>query len=90
LNNWIARAFPCFSIRMRETVSVTGAIAPNSLMTPVVRLSSVPRAWMHRVAKRFVVLDRIRPGKEMLVRVVAMLTRLIDRFDTVDPLIRKD
>jgi hypothetical protein len=25
--------------------------------------------------------DRIRPGKEMLARIVAMLTRLIERFD---------
>jgi hypothetical protein len=36
------------------------------------------------VAKRFVSGDRIRPGKEMLARVVAMLTRLADRFDTDD------
>jgi four helix bundle protein len=42
------------------------------------------------VAKRFVLADRIRPGKEMLARVVAMLTRLIDRFDTDNPLSRKD
>jgi four helix bundle protein len=41
------------------------------------------------VAKRFVSGDRIRPGKEMLARVVAMLTRLIDRFDTDDTLIRR-
>ena len=36
------------------------------------------------VAKRFASADRVRPGKEMLARVVAMLTRLIDRFDTDD------
>ena len=34
------------------------------------------------VAKRFVSPDRIQPAKEMLGRVVAMLTRLVDRFDT--------
>src|ERR1700746_2741745 len=34
------------------------------------------------VAKRFVSPHRIQPGKEMLGRVVAMLTRLVDRFDT--------
>ena len=28
--------------------------------------------------------ERIQPGKEMLARVVAILTRLIDRFDTDD------
>jgi four helix bundle protein len=42
------------------------------------------------VPKRLVLADRIQPGKEMLARVVAMLTRLIDRFDTDEPLIRKD
>jgi hypothetical protein len=38
----------------------------------------------------FILPKRIRPGKKMLGRVVAMLTRLIDRFDVDDPLIRKD
>jgi four helix bundle protein len=33
------------------------------------------------VAKRLVPIERIRPGKEMLLRIVAMLTRLVDRFD---------
>ncbi len=42
------------------------------------------------VAKQLVLPERIRPGKEMLARVVAMLTRLIDRFDVDDPPIRKD
>jgi four helix bundle protein len=40
------------------------------------------------VAKGFVSVDRVRPGKEMLGRVVAMLTRLIDRFDTNEIRIR--
>src|SRR6202047_4444766 len=34
------------------------------------------------VAKGLVSNDRIRLGKEMLARIVAMLTRLVDRFDT--------
>ncbi len=34
------------------------------------------------VAKGLVSIDRVCPGKQMLARVVAMLTRLIDRFDT--------
>jgi four helix bundle protein len=42
------------------------------------------------VAKRCVLPDRVRPGKEMLARVVAMLTRLIERFDTDDPFTRKN
>ena len=33
------------------------------------------------VAKRVATNDRIHPGKEMLARVVAMLTRLVERFD---------
>ena len=33
------------------------------------------------VAKRFASLDRIKAGKEMLVRIVAMLTKLLMRFD---------
>ena len=33
------------------------------------------------VAKGFVFLERIQSGKEMLVRIVAMLTKLVVRFD---------
>src|ERR1700747_813580 len=33
------------------------------------------------VAKAFTSLDRIQAGKEMLVRIVAMLTKLLMRFD---------
>jgi four helix bundle protein len=40
------------------------------------------------VAKGFVSVDRVRAGKEMLGRVVSMLTRLIDRFDTNETRIR--
>ena len=32
-------------------------------------------------AKGFAVLERIQTGKEMLVRIVAMLTKLVERFD---------
>ena len=42
------------------------------------------------VAKRFVSKDRVRPGKEMLARIVAMLTRLVDRFDTDEIRLRAD
>ena len=34
-----------------------------------------------RVAKGFAVLERFQTGKEMLVRIVAMLTKLVERFD---------
>ena len=33
------------------------------------------------VAKGFAFLERIQSGKEMLVRIVAMLTKLVERFD---------
>src|SRR5262249_47095934 len=33
------------------------------------------------VAKGFAFLEQIQPGKEMLVRIVAMLTKLVERFD---------
>jgi hypothetical protein len=33
------------------------------------------------VTKGFVVLQRIEPGKAMLFRIVAMLTKLLERFD---------
>jgi four helix bundle protein len=33
------------------------------------------------VAKGLADLERIQPGKEMLVRIVAMLTKLVERFD---------
>ena len=33
------------------------------------------------VAKGFASLEGIQPGKEMLVRIVAMLTKLVERFD---------
>jgi hypothetical protein len=31
--------------------------------------------------EKLALLERIQPGKEMLVRVVAMLTKLVERFD---------
>jgi hypothetical protein len=34
--------------------------------------------------------DPYSPGKKMPAQVVAMLTRLIDHFDTHDPLVRND
>jgi hypothetical protein len=33
------------------------------------------------VAKRLSTVDRIQAGKEMLVRVVSMLSKLVERFD---------
>jgi hypothetical protein len=39
------------------------------------------------VAKRFVSNDRARPG--MLARIVAMLTRLVDRFETEEIRLRE-
>jgi four helix bundle protein len=40
------------------------------------------------VAKRFVAKPRIRSGKEILVRIVSILSKLIDRYDSDDGRIR--
>jgi four helix bundle protein len=42
------------------------------------------------VAKGLAALERIGPGKEMLVRIVAMLTKLIQRFDPEQYRVRED
>ena len=42
------------------------------------------------VAKRVATNDRIQTGKEMLARVVAMLTRLVERFDPDEFRVRED
>jgi four helix bundle protein len=42
------------------------------------------------VAKRIATYSRIRPGKETLVRVVAMLTRLVERFDPDEFRVREE
>ncbi len=36
------------------------------------------------VAKRAATIERVAPGKEMLVRIVSMLSKLVDRFDSND------
>jgi hypothetical protein len=42
------------------------------------------------VAKRITKSDRIGPGKELLARIVAMLTRLVGRFNPDEFRIRED
>jgi hypothetical protein len=42
------------------------------------------------VAKRITKSDRICPGKELLARIVAMLTRLVERFDPDEFRVRED
>jgi four helix bundle protein len=46
--------------------------------------------WDASVAKRITKSDRIRPGKELLARIVAMWTRLVDRFDPDEFRVRED
>ena len=57
-----------------------GARGQNFLMMHAARLSNA-RLLGASVAKGFVVLPRIEPGKAMLVRTVTMLTKLLERFD---------
>jgi hypothetical protein len=42
------------------------------------------------VAKGFASLERVQPGKEMPVRIVAMLTKLVERFDPELYRVRED
>jgi four helix bundle protein len=42
------------------------------------------------VAKKVVSLDRILPGKQLLLRIVSMLCRLVDRFDLSDEQLHED
>jgi four helix bundle protein len=42
------------------------------------------------VAKRIAKSDRIHSGKELLLRIVAMLTRLVERFDPGEFRVRQD
>jgi hypothetical protein len=42
------------------------------------------------VAKGFAVLERVQTGKEMLVRIVAMLTKLVERFDPDQQRVREN
>jgi four helix bundle protein len=42
------------------------------------------------VAKGFTALERIQPGKGMLLRIVAMLCKLVERFDPEQYSVRED
>ena len=42
------------------------------------------------VAKGFTFSERIQPGKEMLIRIVAMLTKLVERFDPYQYRVREN
>ena len=57
------------------------AKGPSFSTTRVARPFECAACLDTSVAKRFVSIDRIHPGKELLGRIVAMLTRLVDRFD---------
>jgi hypothetical protein len=46
--------------------------------------------WDASVAKRINKSDRTRPGKELLARIVAMWTRLVERFDPDEFRVRED
>jgi len=88
LNNWTAQVSLSFSIPLKEMANVRGVNAQDFSMTLEVRHSSAA-CLDASVAKRFASGDRVRPGKEMLARIVSMLTRLIDRFDEGIPRIKR-
>jgi hypothetical protein len=58
-----------------------GASGQNSLTIHAARLSNAQPAWMPLWPKDLFFLERIQVGKEMLARIVAMLTKLVERFD---------
>jgi hypothetical protein len=57
------------------------ASEPNSLMMHAAQPSNAQPAWMLRWPKDLPPWIEIQAGKEMLVRIVAMLTKLLMRFD---------
>lgn len=63
---------------------------PSSSMMPAVPRWNAPPGWTLLSQKRVATNDRIQGGKEMLARVVAMLTRLVQRFDPDEFRIRED
>ena len=50
-------------------------------MMRAARLSNARPVWTLLWPKDLPFLERIQTGKEMLVRIVAMLTKLVERFD---------
>jgi len=82
-----------FKLRPRKTRCLPArgdrdASGQNSLMMRGVQLLNARLAWM-LLWSRFVLLERIQPGKEMLVRVVAVLTKLVERFDPYQNRVRE-
>jgi hypothetical protein len=89
LINLIAPAFPPFSIRRREGKR-PGRQRAKSFDDARGSAIECAACLDASVAKRIASEDRIRPGKQMLARIVAMLTRLVDRFDANEYRIRED
>jgi hypothetical protein len=57
------------------------ASGQNSLMTHAVRLSNAPPAWVLLWPRDLFLPKEFNPAKKYWVRVVAMLTKLVERFD---------
>src|SRR5271165_5894296 len=56
-------------------------------VSPAIECAACPDA---SVAKGFSALERIKLGREMLVRIVAMLCKLVERFDPEEYRVREN
>jgi hypothetical protein len=70
---------------------VRDASGQNSLMMRAAQRSNAQPAWMLLwPAKGFASSQRTQSGKEMLIRIVAMLTKLVARFDPYQYRVREN
>ena len=90
LINSIERPYPVCSIPPKEMENARGANEPDTSMTPAARPWKCAACLDASVANRITKSDRICPGKELLARIVAMLTRLVERFDPDEFRVRED
>jgi hypothetical protein len=90
LINSIERPYPFCSTPPKETENARVHKEPDTSMTPAAQPLECAACLDASVAKRITKSDRICPGKELLARIVAMLTRLVERFDPDEFQVRED
>jgi hypothetical protein len=86
----IEPACPFCSIPPKEMENVKASREPNSSVMLAAQRWNVRPAWDASLAKRIAKSDRIHSGKQLLIRIVAMLTRLVERFDPDEFRVRQD
>jgi len=63
-------------------VDGSGERERSSLMTPVVQLVNAQHVWMRWWRKMCARQKRSMKGKQLLLRIASILTKLVDRFDS--------